>query len=401
MPSYRYLAKDNKGNIVKSELVTENSQSALEILKKQGLTVLELNLTKKITLRSPLRLKRVGLFEKMTFTKQLSVMVKAGLPIVESLEIQANQTTNSYFSEVLNNVIGAVKSGESLSKALSSHKKVFGEVYIAMIAAGEKSGQLDKVLERLGESLATEHELIGKIKGAFYYPIFILVVLIGISIFILIFVIPQLKSIFEENNARLPFLTSALIAISNFMVKFFWLIPIIVIILVLGIRLIFKLPQAQNLLDRVKLKLPIFGKFFQKVNLERFARTLSSLISAGVPILDAITTTEQVVNNIIYKEELRTIKTLIERGQPISQAMRQQPHFPPVVSNILSIGEKTGNIGPVADDLADFYSKEIDQTAKNLTSLLEPAIMLIMGVGIGLVVAAVVMPIYRLIGVAE
>lgn len=399
MVSFLYTAKDKTGKTTKGTIENNDRVLALAELKKQELLVISIK--EKGNLRGFSISHRISLFERMNFTKQLAVMVKAGLPIVESLELQASQTSNAYFKRVITNVKEAVRSGSTLNQAFKSHVPQFGEVYIAMVDAGEKGGQLDTVLDRIAEMLEKEYELKAKIKGAFYYPVFILVVLVLVTIFILMFVIPQLKTVFEDLGATLPFITQILLAISYLLTNYFPIVVIFIVVIIVAIRLAIRLPQVKRSLDVVKLKLPIFGKFTEKVYLERFARTLASLISAGIPILEVITTTTKVVDNSVYQRELDAMKAMVERGQPISEAMRLQRHFPPVVANLLAIGEKTGNLSEVAEDLAEFYSKEIDQTTKNLSSLLEPFIMLVMAGGIGLVVAAVVLPIYRLIGVSQ
>lgn len=395
MATFVYTAKSADGKTIQGSLDATDQAAASEQLKKRRVIILQLK-EKRRGLHLPTLRRKVNLFERMNFTKQLGVMVKAGLPLVESLDLQAQQTGNQYFKDVLFAVKESVRSGTSLADSLAKHREVFGDVYVAMVAAGEKGGQLEPVLTRLGVLLEKEHELIGKIKGAFYYPAFILAVLVAVVIFILIYAIPQLKKIFEEAQVALPVTTRILLAVSDFFAKYFWLIGLIAVVAVFALRPAGKIPFVKHLWDFVQLKMPVFGKLYQKIYLERFSRTLASLIASGIPILDVINTTTQVLTNSFYQSELRSVKSQVERGQPISEALRRQRHFPPIVSNLLAVGEKTGNLASVSEDLADYYAREIDQTTRNLTSLIEPFIMLIMGVGVALVVISVVLPIYRI-----
>lgn len=402
MATFNYTAKQiASGKLTKGIVSAPDRAQALDALKRDGLVALTFKEKGGGFKKSLVIFHRVTLMDKMNFTKQLAVMVKAGLPLVDSLEIQASQMANAYFQKIITDIKESVRSGAGLSKSMEKYKKNFGDVYVAMVGAGEKSGQLDKVLERLGESLEKEYELVGKIKGAFYYPAFIMVVLIAVVIFILIFVIPQLKVIFEENNVALPFVTKALLALSAFFVNFWYLAAIAAVGSVVGLKYAMKLKPVRQGWDRAQLKLPIFGNFLQKIYLERFARTLASLVATGIPILEVLTTTTLVVTNSIYQKELLNMREMVERGQSVADSMRAQKHFPIMVANLLAIGERTGNLAPVSEDLANFYAREIDQTAKNMSSLIEPVIMVIMGLGVAFVVIAVIMPIYKLTGAVE
>ncbi len=392
---YHYQAKTLNGEIKQGIIETENISQAKKILAGKNLFVTKIwTPGLKTTLGNLFN--RVSMREKTVFTQEISVMIKAGFSITKALSTLKEQSKNQKLKETLQAVEKAVRDGESLSNALSKYPKIFPEIYTQAIAAGEKSGNLDKILDRLATNMQKSYELSNKIKSAMVYPVFVFGVMILILIAMLIFVIPQLKTLFEDMNVTLPATTQFLLFLSNFFIKFWWLILLIIIILIIVYKTYYNTPKGHYNIDKLKIKLPLISSINQKIYLANFTRDLNILMSAGLPILDIMQTLEKTVGNKIYSEEIKKARKKIESGETISQALKPSPYFSPLTVQLIKVGEESGNLTDTLNTVTNFLENEIDNTTKGLSSLIEPILIVVLGIGAAFIVAAIIMPIYSL-----
>jgi type IV pilus assembly protein PilC len=290
-----------------------------------------------------------------------------------------------------------VENGESLSLAMSRYENVFGSVYTSLVRSGEASGGLDKALTYLAEQLEKDYELKSKVKGAMTYPAFVLIALLVVGILMFKFVLPKLTSVLEEQGGELPAVSKGLIAFTHFFDQYWWLVIVGLIALIMGIKFFISTAIGRYEWDKLKIELPILGPISKKIYLARFARNLSTLVVGGIPIIKALQIVAEVINNQIYRDILYSTVTKVTAGQAISEGISQYPeHFPVIVSQMVRVGEQTAQLDDIMAKLALFYEKEVDTQISTLTTLLEPIIMVILGVGVGLLVAGVLLPIYNM-----
>ena len=401
MPIYSYqIKKPGKVKTEKGELAAENLPEANKALRAKGYIVLRIapyEERSNILFNLSLKRKKVPLKEKIIFSRQLSVMIKAGLSIIKALESLSRQTENKYFQEVIHDLIDQVKGGVVISKAMKRHPKVFADIYTAVINAGEQTGQLSEVLLNLAEQQEKEADLIGKVKGAMIYPAIIFCLLIAVLILIVVFVIPSLQTIFADSNTALPLLTRMLMGLSVGIRRYYWLIIPALVGLYFLLRLWAATTAGREIYDKAKFSIPIFGALTKKVYMARFSRTMAMLIRASLPILQSLEIIRKTISNIHYDRAFERIGREVESGKAMSLSVSKERLFPPMVSQLISLGEESGSMESVLLDIANFYDKEVETMTKNLTTLLEPIMLIVMGVGIGFVVASVLGPIYSLV----
>ena len=399
MPSFSYRAKALGESKIRTGFVeAESSAEATKKLKESGLLVLQVkDQAESVHWRGFGKRKKVPLKEKIIFTRQLSVMTRAGLSVVKALDALKRQSENAYFKTVLTDMATAVKGGQTLSKAMSRYPKIFNEVYTAVIKAGEETGQLSDVLLNLAEQQEKEADLIGKVKSAMIYPAVILCVLVGVVFLIVFFVLPSLKNIFAESGQELPLTTKILLGSSDFARDYYYIVLPVLVALIWGIKMWFGTKKGQVVYDKLKIRVPIFGTLTKKLYMARFARTMAMLTKASLPILQAIRIVRKTINNVHYDAAFIRIERAVESGRPLSQAIDKEPLFPPMVSQLISLGEESGSLESVLIEVANFYDSEVDALSRNLSTLLEPLLMVVMGVGVGFIVAAVLGPIYGMV----
>jgi len=323
-------------------------------------------------------------------------MISATLPIVQALKILIKQTDNAYFKTVISEIADEVDGGQKFSIALGKHRKVFSNFYVSMIKSGETSGKLDEVLQYLADQLEKDYDLRSKIKGAMIYPVFIISGLLVVGVIMMIFVIPKLTEMLTASGQELPIATRILIGTSSAMRNYWWLMLIIIIALIVGFRYLLKTKGGRKAWDLFLIKLPVFGKLFQRIYLVRFTRSLATLVIGGVPLTTGLKIVNEVVGNTAYQAVIEeTIKT-VEDGESVAKVMLDSPIVPNLVSQMMSVGEKTGRLDEVLSKVAEFYSREIENIVANLTSLIEPFIMVMIGVAVGGMVAAIILPMYNL-----
>lgn len=326
--------------------------------------------------------------------RQLAVMLSAGLAIDHAFKVLQHQTANPYLSQVYAAILKDLEQGNSLSLALGKHRAVFDPVFVAIVRSGESSGQLDKVLLQLADRMEMSQDFNSKVRAALIYPAFIVVVMIGIVVAMMMFVVPNLKTVFASSNVALPWTTSVVIAISDFTVQFWWIELISAAVLALCLWIFFRSENGGSLWDLVKIKFPIIRQLYIQIYMARFCQTVSMLMKAGVPIIETLAITANVIQNRIYTRTLKYVASQVERGIPISVPLKTDKNFPPLVSEMIMVGEQTGKMESILDKTGEFYEAETNSLIKGLAGLIEPAVILIIGVGVGFLVYSIIVPIY-------
>ena len=346
------------------------------------------------------KLTSVPLAEKLFFIQHLGIMLKAGISLSTALKTLAKQTTNKRFARIIADISRNVEKGVSFTESLKPHEKIFGQLFINMIESGEISGKLEEVLKRLYLQFKKNHELLSKVKGALIYPIVILIAMSGIGTFMMIAVVPKITAMFKDFNAELPLATKLLIKFSDSLVAngLLYLVALIVVILII-VRLI-KTKSGRYAFHGLLLKLPIFSPIIKKINLARFARTTSSLLKTDIMIIKSFQIAANVLGNVHYRQALMEMSDKIKRGGTINEVVANYPKlFPPVVAQMIAVGEDTGELDYILEELAEFYEGEIDQTMNNLPAIIEPILILVLGLVVGGIAVAVIMPMYALTSV--
>ncbi|MFH1192025.1 MAG: type II secretion system F family protein [bacterium] len=343
------------------------------------------------------KLRSVSATDKMFFVQHLAVMVKAGIPISKAMETLSLQTSNGKFAEILLNIHSDLEKGETLSSALKKYEKIFGELFINMIQSGELSGKLEEVLNQLFIQLKKSHDLVSKIRNALIYPIIVVAAMFGIGIFMIIVVVPKITAVFSEMNAELPLATKTLIAISSAINNHGIITGVSTIISLAVIIKIFKTKRGKYVFDIAVLKLPIISPIIKKINIALFARTIGSLLKTEIPIVDSFRITSSIMKNSRYRAELLEVADDIKKGISIKSAMDSHKEiFPPVVLQMIAVGEETGALDDILDEVAIFYEEEVTGIMETLPSIIEPVLMLLLGLAVGFMAVAIIMPMYSL-----
>jgi len=399
MQTFIYKARDSKtGEMVSSQVEADNEQSAAKLIKAEGLSPLEINLAEKGGLLGKFT-QKVRTKDRILFARQLSTLINAGLPLVQALRSVADQTQSKPLRAVIDKVIADVEAGSAFSKALEKHPKVFSPIFVSLIAAGEASGTLDKSLERIALQQEKDAEIISKVRGAMAYPIIVLVVMMGVVGFMVIKVLPQVEGIYKDiPGANLPFLTKLLLGISHITVKYWWAVLIVV-----GIATFFTTRWARTgpgkqVVDKFKMKAWPIGHLFMKMYMARFARTGATLVASGVPLLQVLDITSTAVNNVHIEASLKRAAEKVRGGKALSTAIENDPNFLVLVPNMLKIGEQSGQIEQMMEKIAEYYEKEVDNEIKTISTIIEPVMMVLLGIMAFVIVAAILMPIYGLAG---
>jgi type IV pilus assembly protein PilC len=396
MPFFKYTAKNQYGETIKGKVEARNlKQAATELAVRQLLVIDVHPLTDDSFASVKALLFGVKFTDVVNFTRQLSTMISAGLPLASALSILVQQS-KSEMSRLVAAVLQDVEGGLTFTKALEKHPDVFSSIYVQLVHAGEVGGVLDDILNRLATNMEKTKEFRSKTKGAMIYPIIVLIAMFVVATVMMIFVIPKLTDMYDDFGAEMPLPTLILIGISNFMVNFWWLIIIIAAGAFFAFREWKKTHAGHVAYDRFLLRMPIVGDLLKKIILTEFARTLSLLLGAGISLLQALDIVTQGVNNIIYKEALLDVYKQVEKGVPVSKALGKYDDFPPILFQMMSVGEETGKLDEVLGKLATYFEQESEQAVKNLTAAIEPLIMIVLGIGVGAMVIAVILPIYNL-----
>jgi type IV pilus assembly protein PilC len=396
MGIFKYTAKDSGGTTRYGTVDARTKDLALNLLKTQGLYVVNLDEKTENFLDKLLDFKGVPVAEVVAFTRQLSTMISAGLPISRALEVLAQQTQHAHFKKLLMDILRSVEGGSSLSSALGRFPATFPPTYQALVRAGESSGKMDEILKRLATTMEEERELNSKFKGAMVYPAIVMLMMVGVFVILMIFVIPQLAAMYKGMNVPLPLVTQLMITTSDFMVKYKFILFVVSIAAVLLVRYFFNSEQGKYIKNEVVFRLPIFGKINKQKELSQFVRTLSLLMSSAIPIVEALNIVSNVASAHAFKEAALGAAKQVEKGNPLSQYFKTNPLFPPVVGQMASVGEETGKMDEVLDRVAAFYDSEVDHLIKGLSSALEPVILVVLGAMVGFLIISIITPIYKI-----
>lgn len=342
--------------------------------------------------------KGVSLTDRVTFTRNLSLIVKAGMSLPEGLEVLSRESSSPLLGMIIKKIKTDVMQGKEFSTALSPYPRVFTSFYVSMIKAGETSGTLEKVLKNLAVHMEKERSLRSKVIGALTYPAVIFLVMVVVIIAMMVFVVPRLMTVFQNFNAELPLTTKLLIALSNFIVNHYLVLLFVVIAFITACWYFFcRVSKGKIALSWIVLHLPVCNRIVKKVNTARIARTLETLIKSGISILNALVITGDVLQNHFYKKMIGEARKEIEKGKSINEVFKKYPHlYPPLAAQLIAVGEETGSLDLVLTDLADFYEEEVDNLTKNLSSIIEPLMMLIIGSAVGLLAISLLQPIYSI-----
>ncbi len=396
MAIYDYRAKNETGQTVVGAVVAPTDAVAYDTLREKNLTIISLKERKKSAqLFGTDVFNRVSVKEQVIFARQLSVMISANVPIVRALRILVRQTKNVHFKMILSDILDEVDGGAKFSAALARYPQVFNTFFVSMIRSGETTGKLDETLVYLADQKEKDYGVISRVRGAFIYPAVILFAVLAVGIVMVVFVLPKLMEIFLQSATELPFTTKALIAFSDF-VRFRWYF---VLLIIAGIVAAFiawrRTPGGRRALDLIKLKVPVAGNIFTMIYLSRMSRALSTLLASGVPISQALAITSEVVGNQTYQKILQATIRDVEDGNSITTQFMKSKSVPLMLSQMMSVGEQSGKMDLVLFKVAQFYENELDGMVRNLVALIEPIILLIMGVGVGFLVSSILMPIYN------
>jgi len=395
MPAYAWKGKNRLGDLQEGVIVSETRDSAAATLKRNGLQVLS------VRPQSAAGGKTGSVKSKdlAIFTRQFSVMIDAGLPLVQCLEILGAQQSDKNFQKIIGAVRSDVEQGATLQTALSKHPKAFNDLYVNMVGAGEAGGILDLILQRLSGYIEKAVKLTGKVKGAMTYPITVIVIAITVVGIIMVKVIPVFSQMYEGMGSALPFPTQICIMISNIIIHYFLLLVVAIALIVIGLKYYYKTPSGRLTMDTLILKIPIIGDMLRKVAVARFCRTLGTLTSSGVPILEGMDITARTAGNMVIQNAIMKSREAVEQGRNIAGPLAETKVFPPMVIQMVGVGEATGALDAMLSKVADFYEDEVDNAVAAMTAMMEPLIIAILGGVIGFIVVAMYMPIFNLANV--
>lgn len=408
MPTFKYAAKTADGKTMRGTLVANQPGDVVGELRSRNLVVLDIQETSRrggggggsaSTESGPKLAARPGKARKdelVIFTRQLSTMISAGIPLLESLEVLAQQVGNPGFAKTLKMIAEEVRGGADFSSSLTHHPRVFKPIYVSMVRAGEVSGQLDEILVRLAEYLESSAKLKREIKAAMTYPVISLVMVLGITMFLMIGIVPQFRPIFDSLGIELPRLTAIVLDSSAWLVANWLVAGAICAALLFALGIFKRSRTGAYAIDWTFLKLPVFGTLFQKVALSRFSRTFSTLLRSGVPILGSLEIVAETSGNAIISRAVLLARDSVRNGNSLSEPLEKSPVFPPMVTRMISIGEKSGSLEQLLEKISTFYDEQVSAAVKSLTSMIEPLLIGLMGGLVGTIVFAVFLPIFEI-----
>lgn len=400
MLNYKYTARDPAtGRKINAEVQAENQQTAAKLIRDQGYAPIKIELNEASTKGFGKITNRVKAKDKILFSRQLSTLINAGLPLVQSLRTVSNQTASKPLKVIINQVVGDIEAGKNFSDALAVHPDVFDTLFISLVASGETSGTLDASLERIANQQEKDAEILSKVRGAMVYPAIVLFVMTIVVGFMIVKVLPQVETLYAGlPGAQLPLLTRALLALSRFIIKY-W----VYVLVILGIGIFFssrwvKTLGGKRFIDKAKMRIWPVGPLFMKLYMARFARTGQTLVSSGVPLIKMLEITGKAIDNVYIENALKVATEKVKGGMSLSEAIDNNPNFLDLVPDMLAVGEQSGSIEQMLGKTADYYEREVDNQIKTISTIIEPVLMIIMGIFAFIIVAAVLLPIYGLAG---
>jgi type IV pilus assembly protein PilC len=405
MKTFVYTAKDSSGRIISSQVEADNPKAVIEALRQEGFFV-----TRIVERRASFnpfvfieRMFKVGLKELTIFSRQFSLLLNAGLTLSEAVDTIEEQTQNNSFKEILHKVKLDIQGGETLTRAMQKHPRAFSNFFVSMVHSGEIGGALDSILDRVAQFYEKELELKNKIKSALVYPTVVVVFALGISLFMLMYIVPQFAAFYSDfsgGEAALPALTRKMIQISDWLLQYYWVLLFIPVFIIAFAK--FRNSNwGHILLDPIVLRMPIFGPLARKVAITRFTRTFGTLTQSGVPILEALEVAKNTASNDVIKRAIIYVRDRIREGETIHGPMKRTKVFPPIVTNLISVGEEAGNLEEILFKLSDYYDDEIDSTIRAMASLIEPMMIVMIGGIVGVIVISLYLPIFNLVNVIK
>ncbi|MBP7837078.1 type II secretion system F family protein [Candidatus Saccharibacteria bacterium] len=396
MLTFQYSAKTANGKQTKGIVHAETESAAAKLIISKGFMPLDIHLQGQNNSILFKLTNRISTKDRIIFTRQLATLINAGLPLTQSLRTVSEQSRSKALSVIINEVITSVEGGVTLSESLAKHPKVFSDVYVALVAAGESSGTLDLALERIATQQEKDADMISKVRGALVYPLIVLFVIGGVVIFLLTTVVPQIELIYKDFNKDLPFFTNILIKTANIIINYWMYILIgIGVALYFGIKW-FQTKEGGVVADRIKLKMPIFGDLFTKLYMARFCRTGQTLMASGVPMLQMMRITSRAVDNVHVESAIARASEKVKGGKGLSSALKDETVFLSLVPQMLKIGEQSGSIDKMMDKAATYYEDELDAKIKTISTTIEPILMVFLAIVVGGIVGAILVPVYNL-----
>ena len=402
MPVYTYRARDRSGKIVTATMEAATEREVAAALRDKGMFVAEIKPPARglnMEIKMPAFLDAPGLRDVTIFSRQFATVIAAGLPVVQSLNILQRQADKQGMKEALNKVRQDVETGLPLSDAIAKFPRIFNKLYVYLVRAGEVSGNLDGILERVATYMEKQQAIRGKVRSAMTYPAVVLVIALAVTFFLLTGIVPQFAQILDQLGGELPIITQVLVAISDFLRFQWWLLLIITVAVIVGLGFYYRTNNGRHVIDRILLRMPVLGTLVQKSAIASFSQTFGLLLRSGVNIVEAIDITKGTAGNIIVEDILSETKDAVQRGEQVSVTLMKYPQvFPPLVSSMVAIGEETGAIDAMLEKIAEFYEREVDEAVEGLTAALEPMLIVFLGVIVGFIVAGMFLPMFAIIG---
>lgn len=398
MPTFTYKARDLQGVDHQGTIETVDVSQVARILTKKRLIVISVKEIKKNSNKNFISrfLERASFSDLVIATRQLSTMIESGMVVSEALDILEEQQSNKRLKEVLGEVARDIRGGLDLASSMKKHPDVFPALYVSLVRAGEQAGKLDVVLSQMANSLEKEREFRSKVRGAMIYPALVLLMMVAVIGIMMFFVVPRLTSLYDQSSIELPLPTKILIGSSDFLLSYWWMIAILLVVGIIVFRRWVKTPSGRYNFDALILKVPVVSKIVQETTLTSFTRTFGLLTSSGVPLLDALTIMVGVVNNMVYKKALESTVQGVERGLTFSSQLELTGVFPKIIPQMYKVGEETGKVDKVSFKMADYFEEESDQIIKNLTVIIEPVVLVVLGLMVAFIVLSIILPIYKL-----
>lgn len=393
----KYKATTKEGKLLQGLLDAKDINEAANYLRAKNLIPIDIARTDDKPWANLPFLKKIKQSDLVLFTRQLSSMLSSGLTLMRALEILKDQMENPQMSEVVTSIINEVQEGKTLAQAIEKHPKVFTPIYVSIIKAGEQSGLLDKVLSRLADNLEKQAKLASTIKSALMYPIIVIILMAVVMGVMMIFVIPQLTVLYTNLNVPLPLPTQIMVGLSSFTITFWPVILAVWAVIIIGYRRWAKTVDGRLIIDTIILKLPVFGRLISLTILAEFSRTFGLLVGTGTLVVEALAETADTTGNVLFKNAILDVSKQVEKGVTVGDSMAYYPLFPPLLIQLVKIGEQTGKVDDTLIKASEYFEREVDQTVKTLTTAMEPFIMIILGIGVALLIISVITPIYSLI----
>jgi len=398
MPNFTYSARNNQGKEVKGKIEARDGQAVVEILQDKGLVVVNVKEQATFDIESlgQINIGGVPMKDKVVFMRQLATMVGAGLPLTRGLQVMEQQISNPMFKRVITQVKSSVEAGKSLAESFRNSDEVFDDITINLIEAGESSGNLDDILNKLAVELEESKKLQGKIKGALTYPLILLVIIVGVMVLMMLVLVPAMSDIYGEFGGELPTITRVMVAMSDFFINYWWAIVIVLLGLLIGYKVWVDTPKGKRTKDKIIVKIPIMGTIVSKMQLAQFTRLLGLLLGSGLSIIRALELTAMSLSNDMFKEVIFQAKEEVERGGSLALPIARSDYYPLIVSSMIAVGEETGELDTVLAKVSQYYKEEVDQATENMSSLLEPVFLVIMGIAVAFIALGVYTPMFQL-----